>query len=81
MSPYTHTLAGFISLVDQKKMRPAEAADAICTLFEDWPAQRRKELMDLLEESVTAGMRFKHLVAAIDEALFINAQDWQSTKH
>lgn len=81
MSPYTHTLAGYISLVDQNKMTPAEAADAICILFESWPAQRRKELMDLLEETVSAGMKFKHLVTAIDEALFINAQDWQSTRH
>lgn len=81
MSPYTHTLALHISSVHQEHITPEQGAEAIADLFADWPIQRRKELYDILAESIKDGMAFTRLVAAIDEALFINAQDWQSTKH
>lgn len=78
MSPYTYPLANALF---QASKGVRGIGDQIAEIFSSWPAQRKKELYDLLIEEVHEGMKFKDLVTACDEALYANAIDWQHSIH
>jgi hypothetical protein len=73
MHPFAYPLANSLALAKAGHVTAEQIAD----LFQHWPAQRKKELYDIIEETWNQEMVFKVSVMVLDEALCINELDWK----